>query len=284
MLRPLILRRASRAAVWLQVSTATRTLLRSAALLACLATFSASCGKVASRGTQLGGESHFLGGCAEGCGELSCISGICTRPCAELSACSDLNPAASCRFDMGAGAPQGFCDVACGDGAACPGSAGSCEAGYCRAPSPVWEAAVADAGPASLAAAADAGGPAELPLAELPLTAGGLPLKCATSTTLYEGFRITSQRELETLEGCEEIDPCPWQADGYCDACPAANGDAYGWGTLPCALQLCRPGLMPRTAARSSHLGNNSVVPERRPGPAQHDRPALRGRALPAAN
>ena len=44
-------------------------------MLACVAAL-AACGKSKGGGSQLGGESHFLGNCTQGCGALSCIAGI----------------------------------------------------------------------------------------------------------------------------------------------------------------------------------------------------------------
>jgi hypothetical protein len=154
-----------------------------AVLLACVAALSGGCGKSAG-GARLGGESHFLGNCTQGCGELSCIAGICTLPCAEASACGDLNAQAVCRIE--AGEATGFCDVACSGAAACPGAGElSCQVGYCRSESSP------DAGVTPVLGAGvgqEASSPAQ-----------GEPRTCVGD------FIIPQQAELDALEGCEEI-------------------------------------------------------------------------------
>lgn len=166
----------------------------SPALLACVALLTAGCGK-GSGGARLGGESHFLGNCTQGCGALSCIAGVCTLPCAEASACGDLNVQAVCRIE--AGEIAGFCDVACSEEGACPdGSELSCQAGYCRS------GASFDAGVSSVLES----NTSPEASSSMPRTPSGLPLRCVDSTTLVDDVSIENQAELEALEGCEVID------------------------------------------------------------------------------
>jgi hypothetical protein len=100
-----------------------------------------SCGRESSEPT--GGETHFLAHCAAGsasCGSgLSCLCGVCTRPCDARAACESL-PDAACvssasSESCGATEPTGHCEVACigDDDCAVLSSAHRCEAGVCRA-------------------------------------------------------------------------------------------------------------------------------------------------------
>jgi polyhydroxybutyrate depolymerase len=100
----------------------------------------------ACRGTdpQTGSETNFLSHCDAGCADgLSCICGVCTRPCSVTGECSSLAPGAEC-VAVGARvseavcpgvASNAFCDVACGGDADCAvlGSVFRCQSGYCRA-------------------------------------------------------------------------------------------------------------------------------------------------------
>lgn len=101
----------------------------------------ASCNGQVDDGAGIGGETHFLVTCGEGCGAgLSCIEGVCTRRCEPgFSSCTELSKAAACLSaeDNGAEASafSGTCDVLCaGDGdCAQLGNGYLCTAGACRA-------------------------------------------------------------------------------------------------------------------------------------------------------
>lgn len=93
-----------------------------------------------------GGETHFLTRCDASpgaCGtRLSCVCGICTLPCSERAACQNF-PVAECvaadAAACGNSPAQAHCDVSCASDADCKivSSAHRCEAGACRAGTPV---------------------------------------------------------------------------------------------------------------------------------------------------
>lgn len=94
-------------------------------------------------GEPTGGETHFLTRCEPGantCGDqLTCLCGVCTRPCAERAACQTL-PAAQCvpagsGCAMGRAGAPGVCEVSCVADADCLVISAShrCQAGVCRA-------------------------------------------------------------------------------------------------------------------------------------------------------
>lgn len=106
-----------------------------------------------------GGETHFLTRCVPGantCGDqLSCMCGVCTRPCAERAACDAL-PAAQCvpgcvTDDMKA---PGVCEVSCvvDDDCSVVSRTHHCDRGACRAGS------IASGGSGGSSSATNAGG------------------------------------------------------------------------------------------------------------------------------
>ena len=86
-----------------------------------------------------GGETHFLKRCSgsESCGEgLSCVCGVCTRPCTDATECEGL-PSAECvtLVDPAAcPAARSQCDVVCNSDSECGALSDShrCEANTCR--------------------------------------------------------------------------------------------------------------------------------------------------------
>lgn len=95
----------------------------------------AACG--GSLGTRTaGGESHFLEGCAESCGDgLECIASVCTRSClVESSDCTDLSPRAVCTNASIEPGRVAVCDVGCDRDRDCAGLGDDfeCRAGFCR--------------------------------------------------------------------------------------------------------------------------------------------------------
>jgi hypothetical protein len=101
----------------------------------------ASCNGQTDDGAGIGGETHFLVTCGEGCGPgLSCIDGVCTRHCEPgFSSCTELAASAACvgPADEGAEASafSGTCDVPCAGDGDCSslGTGYLCTAGACRA-------------------------------------------------------------------------------------------------------------------------------------------------------
>ena len=85
---------------------------------------------------SVGGESHFLGGCGQGCSDgLSCLAGVCSRACSDAPLdCSDLAASASCRPGATA-SNQALCDLECVNDASCAsvGVGLECQGGFCRA-------------------------------------------------------------------------------------------------------------------------------------------------------
>jgi hypothetical protein len=101
-----------------------------------------SCGaKIDTDGAALGGETHFLVTCGQGCGEgLSCIEGVCTSSCEPgYSSCSELATLAECVSPSDNAAELvpfgGRCDVLCSSDLDCAplGRGYSCRSGACRA-------------------------------------------------------------------------------------------------------------------------------------------------------
>ncbi len=86
-----------------------------------------------------GGETHFLKRClgSESCGEgISCVCGVCTRPCAEAAECDGL-PMAECVTSVDPAAcpaARAYCDVVCNTDADCSAisDAHRCVANTCR--------------------------------------------------------------------------------------------------------------------------------------------------------
>lgn len=108
-----------------------------ACVLACL--LAAGCFRVR---TEDGGETHFLRRCDGSCvGGLSCVCGVCTKPCEASAACKGLASVASCVMPAGdamtcesGGASGLLCDVSCKSNAQCAGlgTGFECGAGRCR--------------------------------------------------------------------------------------------------------------------------------------------------------
>jgi hypothetical protein len=88
-------------------------------------------------GESTGGETHFLARCEPGsslCGaSLSCLCGVCTRPCDAEDACGAL-PGAACHASDSNECAEARCDVECTSDADCAIVSPShrCDAGACR--------------------------------------------------------------------------------------------------------------------------------------------------------
>ncbi len=99
----------------------------------------AACGGVVGK-PHVGGESHFLRHCGDGCGPgLECVADICTRSCrVDASDCADLAASATCTNASIEPGAIAVCDLACQTTATCRelGSDFTCESGFCRGPIP----------------------------------------------------------------------------------------------------------------------------------------------------
>lgn len=79
-------------------------------------------------------ETHFLETCTDTCsGGLTCLCGVCTKPCTAQAGCGDLSSSASCE-DSCSESSSKVCDVACNADGDCAslGAAFGCSAGHCR--------------------------------------------------------------------------------------------------------------------------------------------------------
>ncbi|HXK17976.1 MAG TPA: BPTI/Kunitz domain-containing protein [Polyangiaceae bacterium] len=94
-----------------------------------------ACGGVVGKPT-VGGESHFLRRCGDGCGSgLKCISDICTRDCiVDQDSCGDLSHTALCTNVSVEPGVVAVCDVACASSRDCTalGAGFACSDGFCR--------------------------------------------------------------------------------------------------------------------------------------------------------
>jgi hypothetical protein len=122
--------------VWIDV----RKLSRIAPLVLLLAP-SALAGCHDSHEGGVGSESHFLVTCShdDACGELSCISGVCTKACSDDAACSALSEDSECVAKDPAAprttASARICAITCTSDASCEelGAGLQCSSGRCSA-------------------------------------------------------------------------------------------------------------------------------------------------------
>lgn len=89
----------------------------------------AGCSESSQPDPMISSETHFLDGCEDGCGELSCLEGVCTLPCQNDDPCTELLAEATC-------SGAGVCDVSCAASSECGvlEDAHTCQAGQCRLP------------------------------------------------------------------------------------------------------------------------------------------------------
>jgi hypothetical protein len=105
-----------------------RSIALPVAAMLCLFTWPGCSGSVAEPGT---GETHFLGSCDAGCGgDLSCICGVCTKPCSGPATCSAFR--AACLPDLTCSG--NVCGIECTREEDCRslGTTYTCENSRCR--------------------------------------------------------------------------------------------------------------------------------------------------------
>lgn len=109
---------------------------------------------------QTSSATHFLEDCGASCSAgLSCLCGVCTRPCQGSSECTSVAANATCILTgdahptCGSSAPSRVCDVRCTATADCDGTPGApvCLSGFCRS------IAAAAAGPDAASPGRDGG-------------------------------------------------------------------------------------------------------------------------------
>jgi Kunitz/Bovine pancreatic trypsin inhibitor domain len=102
----------------------------------------AACGGAVGSPT-VGGESHFLRHCGDGCGPgLECVSDVCTRGCrVDSGSCSDLAASARCTNESVEPGELAVCDLSCEKPADCRvlGADFECDSGFCRGPARVGQ-------------------------------------------------------------------------------------------------------------------------------------------------
>lgn len=189
-----------------------KTKWRYAVLVALLA----ACGGVTSTPT-VGGESHFLQDCEDGCGAaLECISGVCTRSClVGKDSCADLAGGAVCTDASIEPGAVAVCDLACDSGSECLklGSFFVCEEGFCRdgvhktePPSAGGSGPVGTAGSASSSAGSSAVGGAPNPSWKPPLRCAR-PFDAGTCEAAFPMYAaVDGQCVAVTYGGCDGND------------------------------------------------------------------------------
>lgn len=129
--------------------------------------------------STVGGESHFLRHCGDGCGPgLDCVADLCTRGCVVAQdSCSDLDQGATCTAASIEPGAIAVCDAACTNDAACSslGADFSCQGGFCReAPPSVPNGGASSGGSTPGGSTSTPGGSAGMPATQ-PDTGGAGP-------------------------------------------------------------------------------------------------------------
>jgi hypothetical protein len=212
-----------------------------------LAILLAACGGVTTTPT-VGGESHFLRECDDGCGKgLECVSGLCTRSClVGRDACTDLAMAAQCTDASIEPGAVAVCDVACQGNADCQalGDDFECEAGFCRAdPPPVASGGAGSAsGAGGMGNVGGSGGEVPPwdapPLCALPFDPG------ACDGLLKVWAAVGGQCVERTYGGCEGNDNrfrTREECLAVCEGAPVANDCPDGFELRKAACLECGP-------------------------------------------
>lgn len=235
----------------------------------------AACGGAVGVPT-VGGESHFLRHCDEGCGkELTCVADLCTRGCVVAKdSCSDLNARATCTAASVEPGAVAVCDAPCEGDADCSslGSAFDCQAGFCREQIPSGSAGATSgpepgatggaSEPTTAGAAGAAGGGSEPGATFTPPARCLQPFDASTCDANFKVFAfdqghcveaswggcegndnhfLTLEECLAVCEGRPDRNPCPEGrvAQQICISCGPAGGcgESIMACALPCTLQ-----------------------------------------------
>jgi hypothetical protein len=218
-----------------------------------LAALLAACGGVTSTPT-VGGESHFLKDCEDGCGSgLECISGVCTRSCLlGKDSCADLARGAVCTDASIEPGAVAVCDLACDSTLTCVklGSDFVCEDGFCRdgireiePPSAGGSGTVGTAGSTSASAGSSPAGGAPNPSWEPPPRCA-LPFDPGLCTAIRHVYAaVDGQCAAFEYGGCEGNDNrfnTLEECLAVCQGAPSVN--ACPEGRVPDEICLeCRP-------------------------------------------
>jgi hypothetical protein len=198
-----------------------------------------ACGGVVGKPT-VGGESHFLRHCSEGCGELSCVADICTRSCIiDEDRCSDLAKGATCTNKSVEPGSVAICDQSCRASKDCAalGSDFTCQNGFCRSTPPESPTEGGGGGATSNGGTTSNGGVCSQPF-DPGSCRGYQPVFAAVDGVcrpkIYSGCggnanRFTTLEEcLATCEARPAIEPCPAgrESKTICLECGPAGGCA----------------------------------------------------------
>jgi hypothetical protein len=213
-----------------------------------LAILLAACGGITATPT-VGGESHFLRECDDGCGSgLECVSGLCTRSClVDRDSCRDLAEAAQCTDQSIEPGAVAVCDVACRSDADCVKLGGDfeCESGFCRTDPPPVASGGSGGSANGTAGTGNAGGSmSEVPpwkppaLCALPFDAG----PCLAAMPVWAA--VDGQCVARTYGGCsgnenrfKTFEECV----ATCQGAPAANDCPEGYEQRETACLECGP-------------------------------------------
>jgi len=207
-------------------------------------------------------ETHFLALCADdACGAgLSCVCGVCSQPCMDDEACTELGEGAECTASAASCDQPRVCDAECQRDADCArlSDAHSCEAGRCRAP-------LATAGPGG---GCDVDGRHYAEGERFQASCNtctclvGEPVctrqACPTASCDYAGATYEDGARFPASDGCNQCsceagsifcteEGCNTCADGECahgETCLANGASAPGLGDIWCNTCTCRDGLL----------------------------------------
>ena len=199
-----------------------------------------ACGGVVGKPT-VGGESHFLRHCGDGCGDgLTCVSDICTRGCViNQDACSDLARGALCTNASVEPGAIAICDVSCVSDRDCTplGTGFECSHGFCRGAAPTGPEPMGNAGASSSGGSASGGGSAAAGAG--PVGPGQVPARC--SLPFDAGGCLAYMPVYAAVDG-----KCVQQIYGGC------NGNDNRFPTIEECMSVCesRPGLQSCPADR----------------------------------
>lgn len=205
----------------------------------------AACGGAVGQ-PSVGGESHFLRHCGDGCGPgLECVSDVCTRACrVDRSDCSDLAEGATCTNTSIEPGALAVCDLGCRSSADCRtlGAGFTCSSGFCRGPQPT------EPGPGGGGSTSGGG---DAPIGGTAQPGGGTPGTGGTG-----GVQVPAPRCLQPfVQGtCEALFQVFAFIDGECRSAVygGCDGNDNRFTTLEECWSVCegRPRVAPCPAGR----------------------------------